>query len=114
MSETRKYQVLSPIKFGRVVYRRGTAELPERIGSELVRSGHLAELPSVTPVEAPKTPVATVTHHPESQPATLEAGSGDSRDAVTSKPAGGAPPAGADVRAAPKPAKASKAKKPAA
>ncbi len=92
MSEIRNYQVLSPIKFGGRVYRGGTAELPERIGNELVRSGRLAELPA----EPPKAPSDTVTNHPESQPAIAEAGTGDSGAAVTSKPAGGAPPADAE------------------
>lgn len=35
------YKVLSPIKFGGRVYRSGLVELPERIGADLVRSGHV-------------------------------------------------------------------------
>lgn len=106
MSETRNYQVLSPIKFGGRVYRSGTAELPERIGNELVRSGRLAEMPA----EPPKLPAAPATNHPESQPAIAEAGNGDSGAAVTSKPAGGAPPADADNAVAVPPKKPRKAK----
>lgn len=43
------YKVLSPIKYGGRVYRGGVVELPERIGAQLVQSGHVEMTAQPTP-----------------------------------------------------------------
>lgn len=77
----------------------------ERHAAGLLARGEAERVAATAPAPPPSK------NHPESQPASTEAGTGDSGAAVTSNPAGAAAPAGTEAAPAEKPAKAPKSPK---